>query len=271
MIRGWAPLLLASLLLAVSGCVAAAIPIAAGAAAIKVGTDRARSGEPKATAEASAASDMKVTLLATTTLPPPDAPIVGASSAIAPFRDYALAQLKAEPAAGKRPSALLTQASELRSERANCGSAPLAVFIDLDPGRGTFDPLAPGTPDPALPAALLEIREQGGSVVWFSRLSDGFEAAARAALVSSGLDPLGSDRVELLRDLGERKQSRRDEAAKSACPVAMLGDERADFDELYLYLKQPEAALALDAMIGRGWFIASPFAQVPEPTQEPVQ
>ena len=63
----------------------------------------------------------------------------------------------------------------------------------------------------------------------------------------------------LMRDLDERKQTRRDELASEMCPVALLGDERADFDELFLYLKRPEAAIALEPMIGQGWFLASPL------------
>jgi hypothetical protein len=214
-------------------------------------------------AQAAAASDLKVTRLALTELPPPDTAGSVASSSVGLFRDYALAQLALQPGAGKRPSALLTRASELRPERVHCAVAPPGVFIDLDPGRGTFDPLAPGQADSAMAAALQEMRERGAAIVWFSRLGASFEPAVRAALAESGLDPAGSDRLVLLRDLGERKQSRRDEAAKLVCPIAMLGDERADFDELYLYLKNPDAAVALDAMIGRGWFLASPFIASP--------
>ena len=265
---GRAALVLAGLAPAISGCVAAAIPLAAGGLLAKRHADIAEvtSGAPPA-AEASAASDLKVTRLALSELPLPDPVGSVANSSIGLFRDYALAQLAQQPGTGKRPSALLTRASELRSERAECGAAPLAVFIDLDPGRGTFDPLAPGQADAALPGVLRALREQGVAVVWFSRLGDSFEPAVRNALAESGLDSTTSDQLVLLRDLGERKQSRRDETAKNFCPIAMLGDERADFDELYLYLKNPDAAVALDAMIGRGWFLASPFAATPAAQQ----
>ena len=119
-------------------------------------------------------------------------------------------------------------------------------------------------------SALDELRAKNVEVVWFSRLGASFEGATRTALAATGLDPAGNDRLVLLSNLDERKQSRRDEAAKRVCPIALVGDERADFDELYLYLKQPEAALALDAMIGRGWFLASPFVPAAETMKEPM-
>ena len=80
----------------------------------------------------------------------------------------------------------------------------------------------------------------------------------------AGLDPTGMDTLVLMSDIGERKQTRRDAIANTLCPIAILGDERADFDELYLYLKNPDSAIALDASIGRGWFLASPFVGQPQ-------
>lgn len=264
-------LIAVTLSLLLSGCVAAAIPLAAGGLLAKGRSQSARvPAEASAAAQASAASDLQVTRLPLTALPPPDAIASGRNPAVTAFREYALTELEKDPGAGKRPSALLSRASDLRTDRTNCTATPPAVFIDLDPGRGTFDPLSPGEPDRALVSALDELRAKNVQVVWFSRLGASFEDAARAALAASGLDPAGSDRLLLLSTLDERKQSRRDEAAKQVCPIALVGDERADFDELYLYLKQPEAALALDAMIGRGWFLASPFTAVDATAKEMV-
>lgn len=266
-----AHLLLASVSpLLLSGCVAAAIPLAAGAALATMKTGNAPSERAQSAAQSSADGDLTVTRLALAELPPPDPAPPGRNPAVTAFRDYTLAQLALEPGR-KRPSALLTRAADLKTDRAFCATTVNAVFVDLDPGRGTFDPLAPGRPDAALATALGELRARGVTVVWFSRLSGSFEAVTRAALAASDLDPSGSDRLVMLRDLDERKQSRRDEVAKQVCPLAMIGDERADFDELYLYLKEPDAAFALDAMIGRGWFLASPFAAAGETAKETVQ
>lgn len=264
-----AALLLVGLVPATTGCVAAVVPLAAGAVVARRVTTPAPARPTPPAAQASAASDLKVTRLALTELPPPDAAASGDNPAIAAFRAYALAEVAKAPAGGKRPSALLSRASDLSSDRASCTASALGVFVDLDPGKGTFDPLAPGEPDRAMSAALAELRAKEVQVVWFSRLGASFESATRDALAHSGLDTAGRDRLVMLSTLDERKQSRRDDMAKQLCPIALLGDERADFDELYLYLKQPEAALALDTMIGRGWFLASPFAS-PDPMTKDI-
>ena len=262
--RHAAILLLAGLAPAISGCVAAAVPLAAGAVLARRVAAPASPAPASASAPAvqagAARSDIKVTQLNLTELPPPDAPTPRSNPAVAAFRDYALTQLAPQPGKGKRPSALLSRASDLRSDRAECNATLAGVFIDLDPGRGTFDPLAPGEPNRELAAALAELRSRDVAVVWFSRLGSAFADATRAALVAGGLDPDGRDELVMLSVLDERKQTRRDEVSKRLCPIALVGDERADFDELYLYLKNPDAAVALDAMIGRGWFLASPFA-----------
>ena len=265
-----AVLALASVLPLTSGCVAAAIPLAAGAAIIR---GRPAEGGPPAAStvtrqpldvlEASAEPTNAVRLVPTglTSLPTPDgtgarAPVISA------FETYALAQASIAPASGKRPSALLQSASELRVVRQECGVLPAAVFIDLDPGRETFDPLASGSGDEELATSLANLREKGVKIVWFSRLGENFAIPVRKALAQSGLDRDGGDRLVLMSAISERKQSLRDDVAREVCPIAILGDERADFDELYLYLKNPDAAVALDGMIGRGWFLTSPFTPV---------
>ena len=256
-----AVLALASLAPLASGCIAAVVPLAAGAALVKRHSDlEQRPAEPARVVAASARSDVRIVPTALTALPPPDRLAPGANPAVAPLRAYALAQAEMRSGTGKRISAIVPNASDLRIARVPCGALPSAVFLDLDPGRGSFDPLAPGEPDPALGAALAELRERGVKMVWFSRLGASFAPAVREALLRAGLDPAGADELVLMRDIGERKQSLRDEIARRMCPIAMVGDERADFDELYLYLKDPDAALGLDAMIDKGWFLASPFS-----------
>ena len=259
-----AALALASLLPLTSGCVAAAIPLVAGAALVKGRGGPQAAPAPPASApgvvHASARSDLKVVLTSLTDLPAPDGAAGGADTSVLAFRSYALSRVSTPPGSGGRPSAIVTKASDLRAVRSDCGALPAAVFIDLDPGRLTFDPLVPGAAAPALGAALAALRHSGVEVVWFSRLGANFAAAARTALAEGGLDPAGMDELVLMGDISERKQSLRDAVAQRVCPIAILGDERADFDELYLYLRNPDAAVALDALIGNGWFLASPFA-----------
>lgn len=265
--RGAAVALLVASAPLTAGCIAAAaaIPIAAGAAVIR--TETRGEGAPtqpasasvsaRRFAKASDASDYKVVLTDLTELPRP----VGANGTIvssAALLTYLAKQN--DTAGGRRLSALLSRPGDLSAQQAECRASDKAVFIDLDPARGSFDPLSPGEPDDGLELTLANLRSQGIAVVWFSRLGENFADAVRTALADSGLDREGRDQIVLMRDIEERKQTRRAAIADLLCPVALVGDERADFDELYLYLKNPDAAVALDAMIGRGWFLLSPFA-----------
>lgn len=258
---GAAAFALSACILSLSGCIAAAaIPLAAGGALVVSRKDQPDGPPTTAAAVAADRSDLRIVPTKLTALPPPAAPAAIDNPAITAFASYATSWLASAPGSASRQGALLASAESLSVSRAPCGARPPAVFIDLDPGKGSFDPLQAHAPAPQLAAVLQELRTRDVSIVWFSRLGENFAAAARAILADSGLDPDGRDRLVLMRDLGERKQSRRDELAKSLCPIAMLGDERADFDELYLYLRKAEAAVALDAMIGRGWFLASPLS-----------
>ena len=53
-----------------------------------------------------------------------------------------------------------------------------------------------------------------------------------------------------------RKQTRRIEAASKSCVIAMAGDRKSDFDELFDYLRLPQAAFRLDPLFDAGWFLA---------------
>ena len=55
----------------------------------------------------------------------------------------------------------------------------------------------------------------------------------------------------------------REQAAQTACLVAIAGDERRDFDELFGYLRDPTMATHFDSLLGAGWFL------VPNPLAPP--
>jgi hypothetical protein len=40
--------------------------------------------------------------------------------------------------------------------------------------------------------------------------------------------------------------------------VAIAGDARSDFDELFDYLMDPSAALPIEALLDAGWFLTPP-------------
>jgi len=190
---------------------------------------------------------------------PLPAPSAGSDWVVEGFLAHALDQTQRNPALTPRQSALLAEPGELRPERMDCGNRAPAVIVDLDPGKDSFDPLAPVAGNPRLAEALAELRKREVTVFWTSHLGEGFEDSVRGVLAETGLDPQGQDRLVLLRSLDQRKHTRRTEIARTHCVVAMLGDERADFDELFHYLRQPDTALRLDAMLGSGWFLADPL------------
>ncbi len=66
----------------------------------------------------------------------------------------------------------------------------------------------------------------------------------------------------MMRRKDDRKQTRRKELGETHCVIAIAGDMRGDFDELFLFLKDPASAAPLERLIGAGWFL------IPLPLQE---
>jgi len=154
-----------------------------------------------------------------------------------------------------RTSAMLLDATSLEADRVKCTNATPTVLIDLDPKEGELFPIDAGTASPALAERLTQLRAQGVSIAWISNSSADRESIIRVALFRSGLDQLGADRLLLVRAPDQRKQLLREQLAETSCLVAIAGDERADFHELFDYLLNPSDAVALEPMIGEGWFI----------------
>ena len=94
--------------------------------------------------------------------------------------------------------------------------------------------------------------------MWISQRPAAEVAEVAASLRASGLDPAGTDPLLLLRTPRDRKQALREEASLDVCPIAIAGDRKGDFDELFDYLRDPQAASGLDSLIGSGWFIVPP-------------
>lgn len=289
--------------LALQGCVAAVIPLAAGALMTQgEGTETRMTAivqeqpvPPAADAAPGAAqtdSSSAATLLpetvealrkaglapgtkavALTTLTALPQPGMAASNpafdaTYAAFADYALGIAVRDPLKDElRPSALLARPGVLLPDRAPCKFVGNAVLIDLDPADGALDPALP-IQHSALAEAVAKLRAAGIEVVWGTALTADRAGDVRGWLQRSGLDPEGKDRLLLLRYPEDRKQTRREEASSERCLIAMLGDERSDFDELFDYLKNPDAAVGLDAMLGEGWFLA-PVSEAATPNEGP--
>lgn len=254
-----AVLALAALL---SGCVAIALPVLAGGAMIGSGNVRIRAATPNPGApklvrrqppERTAGAPVGgFTLTDLTSLP---APAGAAPDPWAELVNYALEQA---PAGAEQPvarSALLVSGTSLALPRLRpCTARDPAVIVDLDAAGETTG----ATPPTDLAQQLERLRAAGIVVVWISQRPASEVAEVAASLRSSGLDPAGADPLLLLRSPRDRKQALREEAARDVCPIAIAGDRKGDFDELFDYLRDPQAAAGLDSLIGSGWFIVPP-------------
>lgn len=192
-----------------------------------------------------------------TELPPPsgyDGKAV-ASGPQAAFAAFAVEQAAIPVVGSERRSVLLADPFAMTPETRTCSIHPAAVLVDLDSEGTTIDLSRPLSGDRMLAEKLAALRAEGVTVGWTSSQTADRAGEVRKALVSSGLDPAGRDELVLLRFPEERKQTRRDEFARSHCVVAIAGDERADFDELFAYLRNPAAAAPLERLMGAGWFI----------------
>lgn len=174
------------------------------------------------------------------------------------FYDFALSRLDTLPAADGRESMLLADPPSLDPALKRCGTLPPAVLVDLDPGNGLLPLVSTDTASPDLARYLGLLRERGVTVYWISGHGPGAASQIRQRLVASGLDPTGADPLIVTRFAGESKQARRYGLGESNCVLAIMGDQRGDFDELYDYVLDPIMAAPLEEHVNHGWFIAPP-------------
>lgn len=282
MIRRALPLLAALAATQLSGCVAAAIaPLAAtGALGTKAVTGKKKAAKgserPAPKPEVSVGQGVSAVppLIAPAATPtellPSDqrqaaaVPVDSAddeTDAYAAMATYVLAKVETGRIEKQRKSALLDQRSLVELPRMrNCADQRGAVVIDLDPGDTPFDLDDPPTPVPGLADHLRRIRGTGTAVVWIASLQQGDAKRLGTILKATGLDPLGIDPVMLLRPRETRKQQILDRADENWCVIAIVGDRKSDFDEVFDYLRNPDGpvAIALEQFIGAGWFLAPP-------------
>ena len=260
--------------LCLNACVIAAIPVVAGAAVARTATDGEKPGdEERAQAEQQAAIDAQAKLSELAAAPVPEAvrqnqPSATPSAlveadAYAELIRYASEQVQGSAQSGTPQSAILLDPTTLREKRAPCLANLPTVLIDLDPEDGRFALENSGTASPAFVEGLAQLREAGIAIAWISAHSAADADGIRVALKRSGLDPDSEDQLLLMRYPGDRKQTRRDDLVKVSCVIAIAGDSRSDFNELFDYLVNPEAALALELLIGQGWFLIPPALTEP--------
>ena len=160
-----------------------------------------------------------------------------------------------------RVSALLDQRSLAKMpSMAACNGQRPALIIDLDHDGAPFNLGDAPTPEAGLADQLRTIRGRGVAIVWLASLVQSAERDVLTVVQATGLDPLGLDRALLLRGGETRKQQILNRAHEDWCVLAVAGDRRSDFDEVFDYLRNPDGpvALALEQHIGAGWFLVPP-------------
>lgn len=227
------------------------------------------SAAPLASSPAETARDAAAPLpVAETALALPQTPVaaglgalVGNEDGYAAMAAFVLSTADAGKAKGGRKSALLDQASLASLPRTMpCKDQRAALLIDLDTGTDPFDLNDPPAPAPGLAEHLRAIRGTGTAVVWIASLPETSAKQLGTILKATGLDPLGIDPVLLLRRNETRKQQILLRADNDWCVLAIAGDRKADFDEVFDYLRNPDGpvAVALEQNIGAGWFLVPP-------------
>ena len=258
-------LIMASLLL--QGCVAAVIPvIAAGAigkSQIDSGKDRARTAEeafdrepqvkvefPTDTPVEAASGDGAVSIRPSN-LPAGDHPYLSLAR-------YALEQAQRRTDGLPLHSALLIEQVSLTDPKTiDCGDRPLAVLIDLDPATISGDASPPAQEFGEIFGPL---RDAGIVIAWIGDPRSAASAEALHNLLAGDSPVIADGDVQLLVEPGGmRKQEMRWNLARNYCVLAIAGDAKSDFDELFDYLRNPDYAIRLDKFIDKGWF------QVPDP------
>ncbi|WP_417620449.1 hypothetical protein [Parasphingorhabdus sp.] len=188
-------------------------------------------------------------------------PIGPGASPYAGFAAHALEQsARLEAGEGVESVVLIPRVDIFKPETVDCAGKPLAVAIDLD---NKTDPewIKAKTlyRQNGLVEVLLSLRAAEISVIWLSDQPAAASERISAILNEAGFSQAGSDDFLFLdRGGDDRKQVRRWDATRNYCIVAIAGDDRADFDELYDYLRNPDGALTLEKMFGNGWFLTPP-------------
>ncbi len=274
--------------LTLQGCVALVLPIAAAGVIGKKEVDKARARTRAAEADFKAASidktappqvfvgDAPPEQIATALPVPTETDSPGAmtalerlaasniSNAYLPFVRHALGEAAKRGKGKAARSAVLTENVSLtQPQTISCDAKPMAVLIDLD--------VAPGTPAEMDVerqngfAALLEtLRESGIRIAWLAE-TDESQLKPILDLLREGEEPVLRDTDIMLIGLpgSYRKQERRWSLAASHCVVAIAGDRKSDFDELFDYLRDQSYAIRLETFTGRGWFeLPHPIAAI---------
>lgn len=248
-----------------SGCIAAVIPVLASGAIARSAAKSEGAAPTSATVPAPERTPVFLPGPPPEPVPPrqPEPPPVAAMpvptgpTPYDGFVNYALAEARPYLPNETRRSTVLAKPDALSPETRVCDTQPPAVLIDLDPQGDVLDPGRVTDIAVALAPALSRLRAKGLTILWLSAADRSQTEAIRRLLARTMLDPTGRD-VLALPAPSERKQGLRRRLGEEFCIEAIVGDRRADFDELYDFLRDESTAYALEPLIGQGWFLVPP-------------
>jgi len=127
-----------------------------------------------------------------------------------------------------------------------CGDQPLSMVIDIDSTSQSNQ-----RSDLQFNEMLNQTRAAGISIIWLSNQYD-IQIKVTSKLQNS-IFFKDSDQISFVKK--GSKQLLRQSLSETHCIIAIIGDDKSDFDELFNYLRNPDQYIALNRFFEKGWFL----------------
>jgi hypothetical protein len=195
-----------------------------------------------------------------TIYPVRDRPLAHRQVAFACFVHYAEDVARGATCGADVASAMPSDPVALDGRRRRCAVGDeLVAVIDLDPTGRLFAPPANPAPQPGLALGLALLRDARVEIASLVNLPISQFSVPHTSLEQSGLDPREQDTISLRLDQSNAKAQRRDNLADITYIIATARDGRHDLAERFKYLRNPEAGVGIEPLIGNGWFLIPPL------------
>jgi hypothetical protein len=195
-----------------------------------------------------------------TIYPARDRPLAHRQVAFACFVHYAEDVARGATCGADVASAMPSDPVALDGRRRRCAVGDeLVAVIDLDPTGRLFAPPANPAPQPGLALGLALLRDARVEIASLVNLPISQFSVPHTSLEQSGLDPREQDTISLRLDQSNAKAQRRDNLADITYIIATARDGRHDLAERFKYLRNPEAGVGIEPLIGNGWFLIPPL------------
>jgi hypothetical protein len=195
-----------------------------------------------------------------TIYPARDRPLAHRQVAFACFVHYAEDVARGATCGADVASAMPSDPVALDGRRRRCAVGDeLVAVIDLDPTGRLFAPPANPAPQPGLALGLALLRDARVEIASLVNLPISQFSVPHTSLEQSGLDPREQDTISLRLDQSNAKAQRRVNLADITYIIATARDGRHDLAERFKYLRNPEAGVGIEPLIGNGWFLIPPL------------